>query len=253
MIRSATISATAAGVSWTTRSMKETVTPSSRFEDMTVRATITWEGGEVTGRIAGDGDDGILLAHGAGTNQDHGFMILLREGLAEAGHTVMTFNYPYAERGSRSPDRTDKLVACHRSAADFLLKRVGNLYLAGRSMGGRIGTYVVAEGGAASGLILYAYPLHPAGKPEKLRIEQFERIVIPMLFFQGTRDALARPEQFDKHIRPLPNAEVEVLEGAGHSPKGGGWTPESTAEYLVKGTTNWIKQVSSGKTGAQSS
>lgn len=211
--------------------------------------TVLWDGGEVTGRITGEGSDGILLAHGAGTNQDHHFIVLLRDGLAEAGHTVMTFNYPYTERGARRPDRVDKLVACHAAAADHLQARVDRLYLAGRSMGGRIGTYVVAEGMPASGLILYAYPLHPAGKPDKLRIDQFGDVDIPMLFFQGTRDSLSRVELFDAHIRPLPNVSVEVLEGAGHSPKGGGWTPESTAEHLAARTAAWIERVSSGNTG----
>ncbi len=116
-------------------------------------------------------------------------------------------------------------------------------------MGGRIGTYVVAEGSPANGLILYSYPLHPAGKPEKLRVEQFPDIDVPMLFFQGTRDALARMELFDAHISPLENAEVEILEGASHSPKTGGWTYESTVERLVAGTSAWINRVSSGKRG----
>lgn len=220
---------------------------------MTRKVSVKWDGGEVTARLAGQGPIGILLAHGAGTNQDHPFMVLLRDGLAEAGHTVMTFNYPYTERGAKSPDRPDKLVSCHRAAAGRLASDVERLFLAGRSMGGRIGTYVVADGTKADGLVLYAYPLHPAGKPEKLRIDQFPEIEIPMLFFQGTRDALSRPELFDAHIRPLPNADVEILEGAGHSPKGGGWTPESTAARLVAGTTAWISGVSSGKSGARSS
>ena len=174
-------------------------------------------------------------------------MILLRDGLVEAGHTVMTFNYPYAERGSKGPDRAEKLVECHRGAADYLRPKVDHLYLAGRSMGGRIGTYLVAEGDQASGLILYAYPLHPPGKPEKLRIDQFGDISIPMLFFQGTRDALARTELFDKYIRSLSNAEVELLEGASHGTKGGGWTPESMADRLTADTTRWIAAISSGR------
>lgn len=178
-------------------------------------------------------------------------MVLLRDGLAGVGHTVMTFNYPYTERGARRPDRTETLVACHRAAADFLRARVEQLFLAGRSMGGRIGTYVVARGGEADGLILYAYPLHPAGKPERLRVDQFGDIHVPMLFFQGTRDALARSDLFDAHIRPLANAEVELLEGAGHAPRGGGWTLESTADRLVSGTAAWVERVSSGITRRQ--
>lgn len=221
------------------------------FETVTKTIKVAWDGGEVTARVAGEGPNGILLAHGAGTNQDHEFMVLLRDGLADDGHTVMTFNYPYTERGAKGPDRAEKLISCHRSAAEVLSHSVDNLFLAGRSMGGRIGTYVVAEGMTAAGLVLYAYPLHPAGKPEKLRVDQFPDIHVPMLFFQGTRDALARMELFDAHIRPLEHAEVEILEGAGHSPKTGGWSYESTVERLVAGTGAWINRISSGKRDGQ--
>ena len=215
--------------------------------DMARTATVKWDGNQVTARLEGSGSRGILLAHGAGTDQDHPFMVLLRQGLADTGHRVMTFNYPYTERGAKRPDRTERLIECHLAAAEYLGGRVDDLYLAGRSMGGRIGTYVVAEGYPAAGLILYAYPLHPAGKPESLRIDQFPDITVPMLFFQGTRDALSRMELFEQHIAPLPNATVELLEGATHGTKGGGWTPESMAERLAAGTASWIETVSSGR------
>jgi uncharacterized protein len=196
--------------------------------------------GEVTGRLAGSGGDGILLAHGAGTDQDHPFMVLLRDGLAGSGHTVLTFNYPYSERGSRRPDAESKLLECHRAAADLLAGLTDRVFLAGRSMGGRMGLYLAAEGWPAAGVILYAYPLHPAGKPEKLRNDRFAAVAAPMLFFQGTRDALARMDLFEQHIATLPNTTVELLEGASHSPKGGGWTPESTASKLVEVTVGWM-------------
>lgn len=173
----------------------------------------------------------------------------LRTGLASGGHTVMSFNYPYTERGAKRPDRQEKLVACHRAAAETLVARVDQIHLAGRSMGGRMGTYVAAEGFPASGLILYAYPLHPAGKPEKLRIHQFPEIDIPMLFLQGTNDALSRMELFEEHIAPLPNADVELLEGAGHGPRGGGWNVEKITERYVSATLSWIDRISSGTSG----
>jgi uncharacterized protein len=215
---------------------------------MTRDVRISWEAGEVTGRVSGSAPTGILLAHGAGMNQDHPMMLALREGLAAAGHTVMTFNYPYAERGSRSPDRAEKLVACHRGAADELRGRVESLFLAGRSMGGRMATYLVADGEPADGVILYAYPLHPAGKPEKLRVDHLPEVEVPMLFFQGTRDALSNMELFEGHIAGLPTATVELLEGADHSFRGKGWTPESVVERLTARTTSWIAQLSSGRT-----
>lgn len=214
---------------------------------MTTTETITWDGGEVTGIVEGSGPIGILLAHGAGVGQDHPSMMGLRAGLAGGGHKVMTFNYPYTERGVKRPDRQEKLLACHRAAADHLADRVDQIFLAGRSMGGRIGTYLVADGYPATGLILYAYPLHPAGRPEKLRISQFEDITIPMLFVQGTKDALSRLELFQTHITTLPNAEVEFLEGAGHGPRGGGWSVETMTERYVSASLAWIEQVSSGK------
>ena len=96
--------------------------------------TVDWGGGEVTARLAGSGSDGILLAHGAGTNQDHPAIAGLRDGLAANGLTVMTFNYPYTERGSKSPDRAEKLEACHTAVADVFRPTVDRLFLAGRSM-----------------------------------------------------------------------------------------------------------------------
>ena len=214
---------------------------------MARKLKIVWDAGAVTGIIDGNGENGILLAHGAGTDQEHPNMVALRAGLTDAGHTVMTFNYPYAERGAKRPDRTEKLVEAHQAAAEALSQDVDSLFLAGRSMGGRMGTYLAAEGYESNGLILYAYPLHPAGKSEKLRVAHFPDITQPMLFFQGTRDPLSRMELFDRHIRPLPNAHVEVLEGANHGFRGGGWTPETMIERLVAGSAAFISAISSGK------
>lgn len=210
--------------------------------------TIELPGGLVSGRLAGSGPVGILLAHGAGTDQDHRFMVGLRDSLAAAGHTVMTFNYPYSERGSRRPDRTEKLVETHRAAADYLEHRVDVLFLAGRSMGGRMATYLVADGRPAAGVVLYAYPLHPAGKEDKLRVAHLSDVSVPMLFFQGTRDALSRMELFDRHIRSLPLASVEILEGATHAFRGGPWTEETMIDRLTIDTTRWIGAISSGRT-----
>src|SRR5690606_8540786 len=127
-------------------------------------------------------------------------------------------------KGSKRPDQETRLLEVHRAAADVIQDRVDRVFLAGRSMGGRMGMYLADEGWPAAGVILYAYPLHPAGKPERLRIGRFPDA--PMLFFQGTRDALARMDLFEQYVAPLPNATVEILEGASHAPKGGGWTTE---------------------------
>lgn len=213
---------------------------------MSTRTKVTWDGDEVTAVVEGSGPTGVVLAHGAGTDQEHPLMTGLRSGLATGGHTVLTFNYPYTERGSKRPDRQEKLIACHRAAADHLAGEVDGLFLAGRSMGGRMGTYLGAEGYPAEGLILYAYPLHPPGKPERLRVEQLPEIAIPMLFFQGTKDTLSRMDLFEAHIAALPLSDVELLEGAGHGLRGGGWNLETILDRYVSGSLAWIERVSSG-------
>jgi uncharacterized protein len=215
---------------------------------MSTRRVVAWDGNEVTAMVEGEGPVGVLVAHGAGTDQDHPSITGLRRGLAAGGLRVMTFNYPYTERGSRRPDRKERLLDCHLAAADALGAEVERLYLAGRSMGGRMGSYLVADGYPVGGLVFYAYPLHPAGKPDRLRVEQFDRITVPMLFFMGTRDALSRVDLFEEHIAPLPNASVEILEGAGHGFRGGGWDLETITRRYVDGTLAWIESRSSGTT-----
>lgn len=213
---------------------------------MSRRRVISWDGGAVSGVVEGGGDTGVLLAHGAGTDQDHPSIAGIRSGLARGGVRVMSFNYPYTERGSRRPDRTDVLVSCHRAAAEVMAGEVDRIFLAGRSMGGRMGTYLAADSFPVTGLVLYAYPLHPAGKPDKLRIEQFASITVPMLFFQGTNDALARMDLFDEHIAVLPGVEVVLLEGAGHGPRGKTWSQQTMTDRYVSGTLKFIERLSSG-------
>ncbi len=208
---------------------------------------ISHDGGTVTGIVEGEGDIGFLLAHGAGTDQRHPFMAGLRRRLAESGLTVMSFNYPYTERGSKRPDRTEKLLECHAAALATLSKDHDRVFAGGRSMGGRIATYLAAEGAAVAGVVLYAYPLHPMGKPERLRIAHLVDISVPMLFFQGTRDTLSRMELFETHIVSLPTATVDIIEGADHSFRGGGWTPEALLEHVAARTMSWIGDLSPGE------
>jgi len=186
-------------------------------------------------QVFGKGSRGVLLAHGAGTNQDHPVMVATREALAASGLVVMTFNYPYAEAGKSRPDPQPRLLESHRQALSELKARVpGGVVLAGRSMGGRMGTYLAAEAEPMLGLVCYGYPLHPPGKPDQLRIEHLPAIKVPMLFFQGSRDSLSRGDLFDRFVRPLPTAEVIDLE-ANHSLGG-----LKNVPFLAERTAAWI-------------
>lgn len=96
-------------------------------------------------------------------------------------------------------------------------------------MGGRIGTMLAAEPQDVPGVIAYGYPLHPVGRPEKLRIDHLESIGVPSLFFRGERDAFSRPDLFDEHVRSLRRATVVDLPGEGHS-----LTKPGTARILAE-------------------
>lgn len=186
----------------------------------------------------------ILLAHGAGTNQDHRSIVALRDGLAAHRLPVLTFNYPYTERGSGRPDRQETLLDTHRAAAAWLRSRHDGIVMAGRSMGGRMATYLAADGESCRGLVLYAYPLHPAGKPDRLRVDHLGDIPVPSLFFTGTRDALAQPDLVERHLRPLPRARLELIEDADHSfrvPKRSGRTSDEVLTWIVDRTAQWVK------------
>ena len=196
-----------------------------------VSVKVKWEFGETSGRIIEAGGPALLLAHGAGAGHDHPLMTGLATALSSLGFTVMTFNYPYTEAGRRHPDRTEKLLACHRAVLDWLTVRSGGVVLAGRSMGGRMATYLAAEGAPCLALALFAYPLHPLGRPDSLRAAHLAGITRPMLFVVGTRDEMCRMDLFDELVRPLPTVTTHLLEGADH-----GWRvkgrpyPELAAE-----------------------
>lgn len=210
--------------------------------------TIPWgEGKAVSGRyLSGDRRPGVVLAHGAGVGQEHPGITTIRDGLAAAGFPVLTFNYPYMEAGRKSPDPANTLLAAHRSAVAWFRRHVTDrVVLAGRSMGGRMASMLAADGEPCDGLILYAYPLHPAGRSDRLRIEHLGRITVPMLFFVGTRDRLALPDLVDAHLRALPTAVVVDIPDADHSfrvPKRTGRTWEEVMDEIVSRSVAWLTE-----------
>lgn len=212
---------------------------------MVEQLEIEWRADEsVTALVYRRASPLLVLAHGAGTNQSHPAMVGVATALANAGHGVMTFNYPYSEAGRRGPDRAPKLLECHRAVVDAARGLTGNPpIIGGRSMGGRMATMLAAEGCDVAGVVCMAYPLHPAGKPDRLRIEHLPSIAVPVLFFQGSRDALSTAELFDMHVRPLELATVIDMEGADHSFRGKGWTPERVADLVVDEYDAWLTEI----------
>lgn len=165
----------------------------------------------------------LVLAHGAGAPQTHPFMVDIATRLGARGLDVVTFNFLYAERGDKLPDRNDVLEACWRAAIASVRARAGlptsRLFLGGKSMGGRIASQVAAAGDGLTieGLVLLGYPLHPPGKPKTRRDAHLSRIPFSMLFVQGTRDELGTAEEIRALARTLTDAHVHAVEGGDHS------------------------------------
>lgn len=188
---------------------------------------------------------GVLLATGAGTDQDHPQMAGLRTRLAEAGLMVMTFDYAYRAQGRSFPDRAPALLEVHGAAARHLRQIVGGdcLVLAGRSMGGRMSTMLAAGGEPCRCVVAYGYPLHPAGEPHRLRVEHLSALPVPTLMLTGTRDELALPDLVDAHLRPLSMVTLDLVEGADHSFRRPGTSVAGMLDLLVSRTTRWLKEV----------
>src|SRR6266576_3975646 len=136
----------------------------------------------------------IVLGHGAGADQMSAFMRMAAEGLAARGLDAMTFNFLYKEQGRGVPDPKARLESCYRAVIKTALThrklKKNRLVIGGKSMGGRIASQVaaVAPEGIA-GLVFLGYPLHPPGRPDKMRDAHLKDIQAPMLFVQGARDA----------------------------------------------------------------
>lgn len=214
--------------------------------------SIRWtEGRSVPARLVVPTDRrsrAVLLAHGAGGGKDSSFVVHLQAGLAEVGYPVLAFDYPYAAEGRRAPDRAGVLTACHRAAAEWLRREVSDdLVLAGKSMGGRMASHLAAEGEPCSALVFFGYPLHPAGRPDRLRTDHLPAIRVPMLFLAGTRDRLAGLDLLRPVVEELPEADLEVVEGGDHSfrvPKAQGRSWEEVLDELVARTVTWLELIS---------
>ena len=165
----------------------------------------------------------ILLFPGAGSAASHPSLVAIEAALAPL--PVRRADFPYRREGRKAPDRAPKLLASVVEEAAQLAARAGvapeRIVLGGRSMGGRMCSIAVADGLPAAGLVLISYPLHPPGKPDKLRVDHFPSLDLPCLFISGTRDAFGRPEELEHHTAAIAGAVThEWVDGARHDLKG---------------------------------
>jgi predicted alpha/beta-hydrolase family hydrolase len=184
------------------------------------RLTIETPRGDVSAELTGKGARRpiVVCAHGAGADMRNATLLGFAEGLAEQKIACLRFNFPYKERGSKAPDPPPVLLDAWRAAFDQAERFGGPVWVSGKSMGGRIGSMAVADGMPAAGLVFLGYPLHPPGKPERIRDAHLDDVRVPMLFIQGTRDSFARRDLLEGVVKRLADrAVLHPIEGGDHS------------------------------------
>ena len=187
---------------------------------------------------AGSGVGGVVLFHGAGGDRNHRLFLGLEEHL---GLPVARCEFPYRQKGPgrRPPDRMPVLLASATEQIEAAAAAWGiatdRVVIGGRSMGGRVCSMAVADGLAVAGLLLLSYPLHPPGKPEKLRTDHFPGIDVPVLLVQGSSDPFGKEHEFAEHLPAIAGSVEQLwLERTGHDPV------ERCDADVIAATQAWI-------------
>lgn len=189
----------------------------------------------------------LTLAHGAGAGMRHPFMEALAEELARVRIATLRYQFPYMEERRGAPDRPAVLVATVAAAARAAEKEAADLPLlaGGKSMGGRMTSQAAAEGLllGVRGIVFFGFPLHPPKQPGTKRAEHLEKVNVPMLFLQGSRDDLADLKLLKPICKELgKRATLHVIETADHSfhvLKKSGRTDEEVLRELAEKTAEW--------------
>ena len=192
-----------------------------------------------------------VLAHGAGAGMEHPFMSAAAAGLAERGIATWRYQFPYMERRARRPDPPALCHATVRAAVAECARRLPTLPLiaGGRSFGGRMTSQAQALAPLAGvrGLAFLGFPLHPAHRPSDIRAKHLAQIQVPMLFLQGTRDALAERALLEPLLARLgAGARLNWLEEADHSfhvTVRSGRTDAQVRSALLDSLCTWLEEV----------
>jgi predicted alpha/beta-hydrolase family hydrolase len=168
----------------------------------------------------------VLLYPGAGSSADHSSLVAIGTALRGTA-SVERRDFPYRRQGRRAPDRAPVLLASIREDLRSLSRRRGPIVMGGRSMGGRMASMVAADVDGAgpvarlAGLVLICYPLHPPGRPDRLRVEHLPAIEVPCLFVSGTKDPFGSREELEAWTATIPAPVEHVwIDGGRHDLRG---------------------------------
>ena len=168
----------------------------------------------------------MLLFPGAGSGRDQSTLVAVdRVVTALPGWSVVRADFPYRKAGRRAPDKPEVLMAAVREELAAIGAR-RNVVVGGRSMGGRICSMVAAGADGVAppkrliGVVTISYPLHPPGRPDRLRVEHLPDVAVPWLFVHGTRDPFGAPEELEKWTATIPAPVTHHWLDGGHDLKG---------------------------------
>lgn len=186
---------------------------------MARRLSIATPHGDVSAELTGGGGPILVLAHGAGNDMRSPILVGFAEGLGAAGVSCLRFNFVYKERGKKAPDREPVLRDAWLAAFETAIDHGDPVWVGGKSLGGRIASMMAADGSMSpAGLVFVGYPLHPPGKPERVRDQHLDEVKVPMLFLQGTADPFARWELLQATVDRLgKRAVLHPVESGDHS------------------------------------
>lgn len=192
----------------------------------------------------------LVLAHGAGAGMRHPFMQSVADGLGARGLATLRYQFPYMERGSKRPDPPAVAHAAVRAAVAIAASLAPGMPLlaGGKSFGGRMTSQAQANGPlpGVRGLAFLGFPLHPAGAPSATRAQHLSAIGIPMLFLQGTRDALADRDLLAAAAKRLPSATLRLFDDADHSfhvPARSGRTDRDVLDGALDALAAWGRDI----------
>jgi predicted alpha/beta-hydrolase family hydrolase len=221
-----------------------------RWKDSAHMSSIETPFGSVS--MIADGDAGdllVVLAHGAGSSMEADFMKHVAIGIAGAGIEVCRFNFAYMEAGRKVPDRQAVLEGTFSAVVEALRSRGSppkKVVVGGKSMGGRIASHLAAEGADVDGVLFHGYPLHPPGRPDRIRDAHLAQISTPMLFVEGTRDPFCPLDTLASVRRKLPMSSLVVIDDGDHSfkvRKSSGRTTAQAWDEVVKASVDWLRKI----------
>jgi uncharacterized protein len=164
---------------------------------------------------------GLVLTPGASAGRDQSGLVAVDRAVTETGVTVERVEFPGRTAGKRRPDPPEVCIATIRAATETLGDRLGvptaRVAIGGRSMGGRMCSLAAAEGLAVAALVLISYPLHPPGRPEKLRTAHFPDLTVPCLFVSGRKDPFGAPGEIETETAAIAGPTTLAFVDGDHS------------------------------------